>query len=131
MYQTLKANDIKDGYIRLVVSRGAGTLGLDPNRTSNPQVIVITDYISLYPDELYRNGLEIVTASTIRNHPGALSPRIKSLNYLNNILAKIESLQAGCMGRLTRSTGARPGRTVRSLAGCGKTPKPQLQRLPK
>jgi branched-chain amino acid aminotransferase len=100
MYQTLKANDIKDGYIRLVVSRGAGTLGLDPNRTSNPQVIVITDYISLYPDELYRNGLEIVTASTIRNHPGALSPRIKSLNYLNNILAKIEGLKAGCLEAL-------------------------------
>jgi branched-chain amino acid aminotransferase len=100
MYQTLQANDIKDGYIRLVVSRGAGTLGLDPNRTSNPQVIVITDYISLYPDELYRNGLEIVTASTIRNHPGALSPRIKSLNYLNNILAKIEGLKAGCLEAL-------------------------------
>jgi branched-chain amino acid aminotransferase len=82
------------------VSRGAGTLGLDPNRTSNPQVIVITDYISLYPDELYRNGLEIVTASTIRNHPGALSPRIKSLNYLNNILAKIEGLKAGCLEAL-------------------------------
>jgi branched-chain amino acid aminotransferase len=100
MYQTLRANDIKDGYIRLVVSRGSGTLGLDPNRTSNPQVIVITDYISLYPDELYRNGLEIVTASTIRNHPGALSPRIKSLNYLNNILAKIEGLKAGCLEAL-------------------------------
>jgi branched-chain amino acid aminotransferase len=100
MYETLKVNKIEDGYIRLVVSRGSGTLGLDPNRTSNPQVIVITDYISLYPDELYRNGLEIVTASTIRNHPGALSPRIKSLNYLNNILAKIEGLKAGCLEAL-------------------------------
>jgi branched-chain amino acid aminotransferase len=93
---TLKANQISDGYIRLIVTRGAGTLGLDPNRTSDPQVIVITDKISLYPQELYDRGLEIVTVSVPRNHPAALSPRIKSLNYLNNILAKIEGLQAGC-----------------------------------
>jgi branched-chain amino acid aminotransferase len=97
---TLRANDIKDGYIRLVVTRGAGSLGLDPNRTSDPQVVIITDHISLYPRELYEQGLEIVTASTIRNHPAALSPRIKSLNYLNNILAKIEGLQAGCIEAL-------------------------------
>lgn len=93
---TLAANGIEDGYIRVVVTRGAGTLGLDPNRCSNPQVIIITDYISLYSQEYYDNGLEIVTVSTQRNHPAALSPRIKSLNYLNNILAKIEGLQAGC-----------------------------------
>ncbi|MCA9215063.1 MAG: branched-chain-amino-acid transaminase [Planctomycetales bacterium] len=93
---TLAANNISDGYIRLVVTRGAGSLGLDPNRTQNPQVIIITDKISLYPDEYYENGLEIVTVSTIRNHPAALSPRVKSLNYLNNIMAKIEGLQAGC-----------------------------------
>jgi len=86
---TLAANQIKDGYIRLVVTRGAGTLGLDPNRCSHPQVIIIMDKIELYPEDFYRNGLEIVTASTMRNHPGALNPRIKSLNYLNNILAKI------------------------------------------
>jgi branched-chain amino acid aminotransferase len=98
--ETLKANGIEDGYIRLVVTRGAGTLGLDPNRTSNPQVIIITDYISLYPAEFYENGLEIVTASTIRNHPAAVNPRIKSLNYLNNILAKIEGLRAGCVETL-------------------------------
>lgn len=97
---TLAVNGIKDGYIRVVVTRGAGTLGLDPNRCSNPQVIVITDLISLYPEELYRKGLEIVTVSTMRNHPAALSPRIKSLNYLNNILAKIEGLQAGCIEAL-------------------------------
>lgn len=97
---TLKANSIEDGYIRLVVTRGAGSLGLDPNRTSNPQVIIITDHITLYPPELYENGLEIVSVSTIRNHPAALSPRIKSLNYLNNILAKIEGLQAGCQEAL-------------------------------
>ena len=98
--ETLKANGLEDGYIRLIVTRGAGSLGLDPNRTSDPQVIVITDHITVYPDELYRQGLEIITASTLRNHPQALNPRIKSLNYLNNILAKIECLQAGCMEAL-------------------------------
>jgi branched-chain amino acid aminotransferase len=94
VYDTLRVNNIRDGYIRLVVTRGAGTLGLDPNRTSDPQVIIITDHIALYPEELYRNGLEIVTVST------ALSPRVKSLNYLNNILAKIEGLKAGCVEAL-------------------------------
>lgn len=100
IYDTLNVNKIDDGYIRLVITRGAGSLGLDPNRTSNPQVIVIADRISLYPEEMYRDGLSIVTASTIRNHSAALSPRIKSLNYLNNILAKIEGLQAGCVETL-------------------------------
>ncbi len=97
---TLDVNKIKDGYIRVIVTRGAGSLGLDPNRCSDPQVIIITDHISLYPDELYRQGLEIVTVSTLRNHPAALNPRIKSLNYLNNILAKIEGAQAGCIEAL-------------------------------
>jgi branched-chain amino acid aminotransferase len=95
--ETLKVNNLVDAYIRLVVTRGAGSLGLDPNRTSDPQVIVIADKITLYPAEFYEKGLSIITASTIRNHPAALSPRIKSLNYLNNILAKIEGLQAGCI----------------------------------
>lgn len=98
--ETVAANEIDDGYIRALVTRGSGTLGLDPNRCSNPQMIIIADAISLYPEELYNNGLEIITASTIRNHPAALSPRIKSLNYLNNILAKIEGLQAGCIEAL-------------------------------
>ncbi|MDX1944418.1 MAG: branched-chain-amino-acid transaminase [Pirellulaceae bacterium] len=97
---TLAMNNIKDGYIRLVVTRGAGALGLDPNKCSNPQVIVIADHIQLYPQEMYDEGLSIITASTIRNHPAALSPRIKSLNYLNNIMAKIEGLQAGCVEAL-------------------------------
>ena len=97
---TLAANGIADGYIRVVVTRGVGTLGLDPNRCSHPQVIIITDLISLYPEDFYRNGLEIITVSTTRNHPAALNPRIKSLNYLNNILAKIEGLQAGCIEAL-------------------------------
>jgi branched-chain amino acid aminotransferase len=96
IYDTLAINQLADAYIRLIVTRGAGSLGLDPNRTSHPQVIIITDLMSLYPPELYRQGLEIITASTQRSHPAALSPRIKSLNYLNNILAKIEGLQAGC-----------------------------------
>src|SRR3954468_14009935 len=97
---TLATNGIKDGYIRLIVTRGAGALGLDPNKCSDPQVIVIADHIQLYPKEMYEKGLEIVTASTIRNHSAALSPRIKSLNYLNNIMAKIEGLQAGCVEAL-------------------------------
>src|SRR6187399_508223 len=98
--ESVRTNKIDDGYIRLVVTRGAGTLGLDPNRCSNPQVIIIADAISLYPKELYEKGLEIVTVSVQRNHPAALSPRIKSLNYLNNILAKIEGIQAGCLEAL-------------------------------
>ena len=98
--QSLEANDIVDGYIRLIVTRGAGTLGLDPNKTADPQVIVIADTIALYPQEYYENGLDIVTAATQRNHPAALDPRIKSLNYLNNILAKMEGLRAGCVEAL-------------------------------
>ena len=97
---TLAANEIEDGYIRLVISRGEGNLGLDPNKCPTPNIVIITDFITLYPDEFYQNGLEIVTAKTIRNHPGALDPRIKSLNYLNNILAKIEGLAAGCVETL-------------------------------
>jgi branched-chain amino acid aminotransferase len=98
--EAVRVNKIDDGYIRLVVTRGAGTLGLDPNRCSNPQVIIIADAISLYPTELYEKGLEIVTVSVQRTHPAALNPRVKSLNYLNNILAKIEGLQAGCIEAL-------------------------------
>jgi branched-chain amino acid aminotransferase len=98
--ETVAANGIQDGYVRAVVTRGVGTLGLDPNRCSNPQVIIIADSIALYPEELYEKGLEIVTVSVIRNHPAALNSRIKSLNYLNNILAKIEGLQAGCIEAL-------------------------------
>ena len=98
--QTVKANHIGDGYVRLVVTRGAGSLGLDIRKTSNPQVIVIADTITLYPPETYTQGMNLVTASTIRNHPGALSARIKSLNYLNNILARIEGTDAGMVEAL-------------------------------
>lgn len=97
---TLAINNFTDAYIRLVITRGAGSLGLDPRRTTDPQVIIITDSISLYPEEYYENGLAIITAGTIRNHPAALSPRIKSLNYLNNIMAKIEGTNAGCLEAL-------------------------------
>lgn len=91
---TVQANAKKDGYIRLIVSRGVGNLGLDPRKTTNPQIIIIVDDISIYPEEMYEKGMEIITAATIRNIPNALNPRIKSLNYLNNILAKLEANRA-------------------------------------
>jgi len=97
---TLAANKLSDAYIRVIVTRGAGSLGLDPRRTTDPQVIIITDHISLYPPELYEHGLKIITAGTLRNHPSALNPRVKSLNYLNNIMAKVEGTNAGCLEAL-------------------------------
>ncbi|GAB63958.1 MAG: branched-chain-amino-acid transaminase [Candidatus Jettenia sp.] len=93
--KTMEANNLTDSYIRLVVTRGVGKLGLDPNKCATPQVIIITDTIELYSKTLYEKGLDIVTVTTIRNHFSALDPKIKSLNYLNNILAKLESIQAG------------------------------------
>lgn len=94
---TCRANEIVNGYIRLVVTRGEGTLGLNPFLCPNPEVIIIADAIQMYPQELYESGLSIVTVGTIRNIPEAINPRIKSLNYLNNILAKIEALNVGAM----------------------------------
>ena len=102
--ECVKKNGLEDGYIRLIVTRGAGPLGLDPYKCSDPQVIIIADKISLYPDQMYQDGLELVTAATIRNHPAALSPRIKSLNYLNNIMAKMEGLKAGCVEAVMLNT---------------------------
>lgn len=98
--ETIAKNELVDGYIRLIVTRGPGTLGLGPERCNDPQVIIIADTITLYPEKYYDEGLEIITSSVIRNHPAALSPRIKSLNYLNNIMAKIEGQQAGCVEAL-------------------------------
>ena len=95
--QTVAKSGFKDAYVRAVVSRGAGSLGLDPRKTKDPQVIIIVDTISIYPQEMYEKGMELVTASTMRNHPAALNPRIKSLNYLNNIMAKIEGSFVGCV----------------------------------
>ena len=94
--KTLKANKLKNGYIRLIVSRGEGDLGLDPRKCyGKPSVIIIVDKITLYPERLYKEGMEIVTVATVRNLPEAINPRIKSLNYLNNILAKIEATNLG------------------------------------
>lgn len=98
--ETVAANKLNDAYVRAVVTRGAGSLGLDPRKTTDPQIIIIADAISLYPAELYEHGLKIITAGTLRNHPSALNPRIKSLNYLNNIMAKIEGTNAGCLEAL-------------------------------
>jgi branched-chain amino acid aminotransferase len=93
--ETCRANKLRDGYIRLVVTRGVGTLGLNPSTCKKPSVIIIADKIQLYPPELYQRGLDIITVPTTRNLHSALNPAIKSLNYLNNILAKIEANNAG------------------------------------
>lgn len=93
--RTLKANNLNDAYIRVVVTRGEGDLGLDPRKCHSPTIFIITDEIKLYSKELYENGLEIITVPTQRNSPEAISPRVKSLNYLNNILAKIEAINSG------------------------------------
>lgn len=93
--ETCRANNIYDGYIRLVVTRGEGDLGLDPRKCPHPTVIIIAANIQLYPPELYEKGLSLITCSTRRNSPSSLDPGIKSLNYLNNILAKIECTNAG------------------------------------
>jgi branched-chain amino acid aminotransferase len=93
---TCRRNQIRDGYIRLVVTRGVGGLGLNPNRCKRPSIVIIADKIQLYPEELYERGLDIITVPTVRNLHSAVNPAIKSLNYLNNILAKIEANNAGC-----------------------------------
>jgi branched-chain amino acid aminotransferase len=94
--ETCRHNHVQDAYIRLVVTRGIGALGLNPRSCRNPSVIIIAANIQLYPLEYYQKGLEIITVPTVRNLHSALNPAIKSLNYLNNILAKIEANQAGC-----------------------------------
>src|ERR1700679_3583157 len=93
---TLKENKLKDAYIRLIVSRGDGDLGLDPRKCyGKPNIIIIADKITLYPAELYQKGMDIITVPTVKNHPNALNPQLKSLNYLNNILAKMEATHCG------------------------------------
>ncbi len=114
LVETLRRNEMRDGYIRLIVSRGAGNLGLDPNRCEKASVIIIVEQLAIYSEEAYKNGLKAVSVSTRRNIPDALNPKIKSLNYLNNILVKIQ-VQPGwrwrgdyaecprlCYGRLRR-----------------------------
>ena len=93
--ETLRRNHLTEAYIRLIITRGVGDLGLDPDKCPKPSIIIIADKIVLYPQKFYEDGLEIVTASVRRNYAEAINPRIKSLNYLNNILAKIEGKQAG------------------------------------
>lgn len=92
--ETLKLNDLDDAYVRVVVTRGVGDLGLDPRKCPKPTIFIIADKITLYPQELYEKGLSIIIARTRRNHPITLDPRIKSLNYLNNILARIDAIDA-------------------------------------
>src|SRR3990167_5126324 len=111
--RTLQANRLKDAYIRLVVTRGVGDLGLDPRKCPKATLFIIADKISLYPKEYYDKGLVLATVPTVRNHPEALNPQLKTLNYLNNILAKIEATNAGvdeaillnAQGYVTECTG--------------------------
>jgi branched-chain amino acid aminotransferase len=95
--ESVKRRGLDNAYIRLIVTRGIGTLGLDPFKCFEPQIIIIVDKISLYPEEMYKNGLSLITVPTSRNFNNAISPEIKSLNYLNNILAKIEAINAGVL----------------------------------
>ncbi len=93
--ETVAANGIADGYVRLVVTRGVGTLGLNPFACQESSIIIIADSIQLYPEELYEKGMKVISAATVRNHPLAIPPQAKTLNYLNNILAKIEAVDSG------------------------------------
>ncbi len=95
--KTLQRNKLRDAYIRVVVTRGVGDLGLDPQKCKRATLFVIADKIVLYPERLYQEGLDIITVPTVRNLPEAVNPALKSLNYLNNILAKIEATRSGCM----------------------------------
>src|ERR1700736_4951523 len=93
--ETIRQNNLRDGYIRLLVTRGKGNLGLNPVQCDRPSVIIITAQIALYPESVYRNGLTVVTCATRRTNPSALNPAVKSLNYLNNVMARIEANLAG------------------------------------
>ena len=93
--ETVNANKLRDCYIRLVVTRGEGYLGISPKNCTNPVTFIIADTIQMYPPEMYTGGMAIITSTYIRNHPNAISPRVKSLNYLNNVLAKWEAIDAG------------------------------------
>src|SRR5207245_10696744 len=90
LLETIRQNDLREGYIRLIVTRGVGNLGLNPEQCKTPSVIIITAQIALYPETVYRNGLSVVTCATRRTSPSALNPAVKSLNYFNNVMARIE-----------------------------------------
>lgn len=112
LYETLIANSLKNAYIRLTVSRGSGAIGLDPDLCPEPAIVIITQQLKEYPQSLYKNGINLIIAETRRNHKDAINPLIKSLNFLNNILAKIEAKRAGAYeavmlntaGKLTEGT---------------------------
>ena len=95
MEETITATGYSDCYIRAVVTRGAGDLGIDPKRSHKPTIFIIVDKVALYPREMYEQGISVITSSYTRNHPNSSPPRVKSLNYLNNVLAKIEANDAG------------------------------------
>ncbi len=113
MNAAMEANNIIDGYLRVIVTRGVGLLGIAIGHTACPSVIIIAASIQLYPPEVYQRGLRCITAGTLRNHPSSTSPRVKSLNYLNNIMAKAEAKNAGSdeaimlnsEGHVTEGTG--------------------------
>ncbi|MBI3582438.1 MAG: aminotransferase class IV, partial [Nitrospinae bacterium] len=104
LQDAVKVNERKDGYIRLMVTRGEGSLGLDPASCKRATVIIIVDTIQLYPKEYYEKGITVITASSRRIPSVCLDPRIKSLNYLNNIMAKLEAKQAGCLEAVMLNT---------------------------
>jgi branched-chain amino acid aminotransferase len=95
LLETVRQNNLRDGYIRLLVTRGKGNLGLNPTQCERPTVIIITAQIALYPESVYRDGLSVITCATRRTSPAALNPAVKSLNYLNNVMARIEANLAG------------------------------------
>ncbi|MFC2149860.1 aminotransferase class IV, partial [Candidatus Auribacterota bacterium] len=93
--RTVRESGLTNGYIRLIATRGNGRLGLNPFICKDPKVIIIADKIELYPPELYKKGLTLITSATRRNHSEAVNPRVKSMNYLNNIMAQMEAINAG------------------------------------
>lgn len=109
MAECIEANGLSDGYIRLIVTRGVGTLGLNPFKCARPTVICIADQIQLYPDEMYEQGMKIIVAKRPRTPTACLDPALKSLNYLNNILAKVEAIDAGCLEAIMLSTEGHVG----------------------
>jgi branched-chain amino acid aminotransferase len=104
MRECIEVNELKDGYIRFLVTRGVGTLGLNPFKCPTAGVIIIADHIALYPPEMYTDGMRVIVAKRPRTPTACLDPSLKSLNYLNNILAKVEAIDAGCLECIMLST---------------------------
>jgi branched-chain amino acid aminotransferase len=95
LLETIRENGLREGYIRLIVTRGVGNLGLNPEQCKRPSIIIIAATVTLYPEAMYQKGLTVVTCATRRTNPGSLNPAVKSLNYLNNVMARIEANLAG------------------------------------